>query len=306
MKKNFIADVGDAARPERFLPLKIKPLMPGFGAMVGGVDLARELSRETQAILREAWLQFGVIFLRGQERLSPERHWELAAIFGTPDAGSHMVEKGAGVDLLITDAGKPPVANTWHSDNTNLEHPSLGTFIQIQDCPPVGGNTMWASAQRAYEFLSPNMKACLEGLTAVHYWNTRGYREQTHLAARLDAEFLDRVRDYPPVEHPVVLTHPMTGRKSIYVNETYTKFIKGLHVYESRCLMDFLASWIRMPEFCLTHHWQENDIAVWDNFAMQHYALADYSAFRVNQRVTFTVEGQAPRAVATPASAMMA
>lgn len=289
MSSHFIKAVADNLNPELYLPLKVTPLMPNFGAVIEDIDLTADLSADTRAKLREAWLRFGVVFFRKQPKLSADQQLAVASIFGTPDLGSPHVEKlTSQVDVITTDERRPPVTNLWHSDNTTLPTPSLGTLIQIQKCPPVGGNTSWACTRKAYDCMSDRMKGYLEGLIAVHHWDGRGYKEAVYLNKPLDEKYFNLVKKYPPREHPIVIEHPVTGEKSLYVNETYTTFIPGLHRYEGQAILEFLYSWIRMPEFYLTHHWQENDVAVWDNYTMQHYALADYQAERINQRVTFT------------------
>jgi taurine dioxygenase len=286
----FIEEINDSLDPVRFEPLQVRQLMPTFGARISGVDLSAELDSQTRALLRDAWLTYGVVIFTDQRKLTSDQHLEVAKIFGTPDTGSPFVEKlTRNVDVITTDASRPPVTNLWHSDNTALANPSLGTLIQIQECPRIGGNTSWASATKAYRCLSAAMRQCIDGLSAVHYWDTRGRKQAHYLSTGLDLErYTEQVADHPPRSWPVVRVHPVTGAKAIYVNETYTTYIEGLHAYESRAILEFLYSWIRLPEFYATHSWAPNDIAVWDNFQVQHYGIADYSEFRVNQRVTFT------------------
>lgn len=287
MSSNFINPIEDYLSPKRFEPICVVPLMPNFGARIEGIDLTADLNEETQTRLREALLRFGVLFFKRQKTLSPEGQLEVARIFGEPDLGSHMVEKARpNVDLITIDEDRPPLTNTWHSDNTFQDAPSCATLIQIQKGPTVGGNTAWACTRKAYQCLSDRMKHYIDDLVAVHYWDGRGVSESSYLNTFDDETYFAKVKKYPPVEHPVVLEHPITKEKSIFVNETYTRFIKGLHKYENKTILDFLYNWIRMPEFHISHHWEENDVAVWDNYAMQHYALADYQATRVNQRVT--------------------
>ncbi|MDB5445712.1 MAG: tauD 3 [Phenylobacterium sp.] len=291
MSINFINPVAETLQPDRFAPIRIVPLMPNFAARVEGVDLSADLSDVVRTKLRDAWLRFGVLFFRDQKKLTPDRQLDVARIFGKPDFGSHLVEKAQpGVDVITIDEKRPPLTNLWHSDNTTFAQPSMGTMIQIQTCPEVGGNTGFACTRKAYTCLSEPMKRYLEDKVAVHYWDGRGNSEGSYLSNWDEQTYFDKIRRYPPVEHPVILTHPITGEKSIYVNETYTRFLKGMHKYENNAILQFLYNWIRMPEFYVYHHWQENDVAVWDNFTMQHYALADYTANRVNQRVTFSAD----------------
>ena len=285
----FAEEVPALLEPSRFLPLKVTPLMPTFGAEIEDIDLTAPLSDEVRTLLRNAWTAFGVVIFPGQPKLSIDQHLAVASIFGEPDTGSPFVEKATSqVDVITTDGNRPPVTNLWHSDNTTLAEPSIGTMIQIQDGPQVGGNTSWASTVKAYRCLSEPMKRYLDGVTAVHYWNARGHKEPTYLSqARDEAYHLDLLKNIPPRSWPIVRAHPVTGEKALYVNETYTTYIEGVHVYESKAILDFLYSWIRIPEFYVTHHWKANDVAVWDNFQVQHYGLADYKTHRVNQRVTF-------------------
>ena len=294
MSNHFIEKPNDALLPERFAPLEVTPLMPTFGARIQGVDLTADLSSEMRALLRQAWSIYGVVIFPGQPKLTSDQHLAVARIFGRPDSGSPFVEKlTEQVDVITTDAARPPVTNLWHSDNTTLENPSIGTLIQIQECPPVGGNTSWASTAKAYRCLSEEMKGYLDGLTAVHYWDGRGHKEPVYLNSSFDPQtYVEKVSANPPRSWPVVRVHPITGEKSIYVNETYTNYIEGLHRYESDAILKFLYSWVRMPEFYVTHNWAANDVAVWDNYSMQHYGVADYAEFRVNQRVTFAEDGK--------------
>src|SRR4029450_4745512 len=172
MSSYFIEKTGDALHPDRFAPLPITPLMPTFGARIDGIDLTGDLSDEVRALLRQAWLTYGVIIFTGQKSVSSDKHLAAARIFGEPDFGSRMTEKlTPQVDLITTDAARPPLTNLFHSDNTTLEQPSCGTMIQIKKCPPAGGNTSWVSTTKAYRCLSDSMKCYLEGMTAVHYWD---------------------------------------------------------------------------------------------------------------------------------------
>jgi taurine dioxygenase len=288
----LIEPISESRRPGNFAPLNIKPLMPNFGARVEGLDLTAALSDELRATLRKAWLAYGVLIFTGQPKFSSEDHLRVASIFGKPDLGSRLTPKlTSQVDIIVTDADRPPITNLWHADNTTLEIPSLGTIIQIQECPEFGGNTSWASTAKAYRALSDGIKPYIEGLRAVHYWDGRGHREPVYLNKQMNMDtYVDKIRSNPPRVHPVVLTHPITGEKSLYVNELYTNYIEDLHKYESDAVLQFLFNWVRLPEFYITHNWQPNDVAVWDNFSVQHYGIADYQEYRVNQRVTFVDE----------------
>ena len=272
----------------------IRPRMPDFGAWVEGVDLSGDLDKETCIELRRAWLEFGVIFFRSQQKLSEARQLELVRVFGSaPYRGNDLIERAAqfpDVERIVVDSQRRPYADVWHTDIPWRADPPIGTIIQIQEKPAVGGNTCWASVRTAYDCLSGPMKACLEGLTAIHWhYNTRA--RPHHVFANPDGGQVARaLAADPPAEHPVVMTHPVTGRKSLYVNELFTSHIKDVHPTESSGLLRMLTDWLKLPEFQLHHEWEQNGVAVWDNFTVQHYANADYwPALRVNQRVTFSL-----------------
>jgi len=266
--------------------------MPGFGASIEGVDFTSALDSNIKTKLREAWLTFGVLFFRGQAALSPDQQVEAAKTFGPVHPGNPNVDKTDNefVEVLITDETRPPVTNLWHCDNSFDPVPPVGLMIQIQNCPLIGGNTVWASMRKAYACLSDEMKHYLEGLLAIHTWDGRGRTQPVYMSGAYDDRYYNRLRTHPPSEHQIVMEHPFTGEKSLFVNETFTTYIKGLHKYESSAILQFLFDWIRLPEFQLHHHWQKNDIAVWNNYAMQHYALGDYSSYRVNHRVTISAD----------------
>jgi taurine dioxygenase len=292
----FIEPADPLLDPERYLPLRVQPLMPGFAATIEGLDLRKEQDEPTKVALREALVRFGVLFFTGQEALTAEQQLRLTGILGVPDDGSPFVPRVAkGIDVLINDADHPPVANLWHSDNSGIPNSSFGTLIQISELPSVGGNTVWCCGRKAYDTLPDRMKHYLEDLVAVHYWNNRGHKE-TGLDYDEDDAFFENylamVRSTPPQIHKIAKPHPITGRKSLFVNETYTKYVRHMHKYESNHILSFLYDWMKLPEFHVVHRWSRNDVAVWDNITMQHYALGDYSSRRVNQRVQFVIDPQ--------------
>lgn len=278
----------------RYRRIVVTPRMPDFGAWIDGVDLSIDLDQDARTELRQAWLEFGVIFFRGQQKLDATRHLALSKVFGSgPYRGNALLgraEQHPDVELLVTDSKRKPYADNWHTDIPWRPDPPIGTLIQIQDKPAVGGNTCWASTRTAYECLSAPMKACLGQLTAVHWhYNTR-VRPHAVFAEKDGAKLAQALLADPPAEHPVVMTHPVTGRKSLYVNELFTSHIKDMHLTESNGLLSMLFDWLKLPEFQLHHEWEQNGIAVWDNFSTQHYANADYwPAYRANQRVTFSL-----------------
>lgn len=281
LRETALLDI--ASRYRRIRPV---PRMPNFAAWIEDIDLTLPIDAETKRELYQALLDFEVLFFRPQV-LTPEQHIALAGAFGKISPGSYFARREGypQVEIIENDARRPPSIDIWHSDITWQKSPPIGTVIQIQVIPPYGGNTCWASMSKAYEALSPGMQTYLEGLTATHTWEVSGFRDA--LAERGDEAMINAIRNFKPVEHPVVRLHPDSGKKCLFVNETFTKNINGVHFRESRALLAFLYDWVRQPEFMVHHQWEQHGLAMWDNRSTQHYALADFWPHRrVNQRVT--------------------
>ncbi len=274
--------------PRHYRHIRPVPQQPNFAAHIDGVDLSRPLSPEVRAELYQALLDFEVIFLPAQP-ITLDQHVELAGIFGQVAPGAFFQRKDGHplVEVIAFDEHHPPEVNIWHSDLTWLAEPPNGTVIQIVEPPSHGGGTTWASLTRAFAALSPGLQRYLSGLTATHTWEISGWRdalERIGGTAALHAA----LEKFKPVQHPVVRTHPETGKPVLFVNENFTRHIDDVHFRESRGLLEFLREWIVQPEFTYTHQWEKNGIAIWDNRSTQHYALADYwPQRRVNHRVTF-------------------
>ena len=283
----------DTAR--RYARLSPTPRMPDFAAWIDGVDLTQPIDEDTAAELRRALADFEVLFFRPQS-ITPAQHVALAKVFG-PISGGSFFERHDEVpemEMIVNDQDRPPSIDVWHTDVTWQARPPMGTVIQIVETPPAGGNTCWVSTTKAFAALSPGMRGYLEALTATHTWEISGFRDA--LAQRGDDALLTAIRHYPPVSHRVVLAHPDSGRKALYVNGTFTRCIDGVDYRESRGVLDFLFDWLRRPEFMIHHQWEAGGLAVWDNRSTQHYAVADYWPHRrVNRRVTFDVRGTAER-----------
>ncbi len=267
------------------------PRMPNFAAWIEGVDLTKPLDAATCKELRRALDDFEVIFCRPQ-KITPAQHVALAKVFGPISNGSYF-ERRADVpemEIIENDRARPPSIDNWHTDISWRKDAPLGTAIQITVTPPAGGNTCWSSMSKAYEWLSPGMQRYLEGLSAVHTWEVSGFRDA--LARDSDDALVAAIRNFKPVEHPIVRTHPGSGRKCLYVNSTFTRNIVGVDRRESAAILRFLFDWVQRPDFMVHHQWDANGIAIWDNRSTQHYAVADYwPHHRINQRITFDVPG---------------
>ena len=265
----------------------VEPASPTIGATIVGVDLAAPLDDELHAELHRALLEWKVLFFRDQHLTSAQHHavgarWgELEThpfVFGMrPDQ-----DPGRPAALrLVKDADTKGRENVWHSDVTWRECPSLGSLLLAVELPPLGGDTLWADMAAAYDCLDDDVKERIDGLTAVHDW-------WTTFGRGMEPAQRDALRPYfPPVEHPVVRTHPETGRKTLYVNAAFTQHIVGIEPAESAELLDFLYRQASYPEFQCRLRWEPGTLAFWDNRSTQHYASSDYHPHRrVMERIT--------------------
>jgi taurine dioxygenase len=274
---------------KRYKHITPVPRMPNFAAWIEGVDLSQALNPKVQAELRQALIDFEVIFFKPQI-ITPKQHLALAKVFGPLSRGSYFKRHPTEPDLEVieSDETTPPQIDNWHTDISWKLNPPLGTAIQITVTPPAGGNTCWISTSKAYEWLSPGMKKYLDGLSAIHTWEQSGFREA--IAARGEEALINAIKAFKPVIHPVVRVHPDSKRKCLFVNADFTRKILGVDRHEADGILQFLLTWMKKPEFMVHHQWEPHGIAIWDNRSTQHYAVADYwPHHRVNQRVTFDV-----------------
>lgn len=260
-----------------------RPLSPAIGAELIGIDLARDLTDAEIGEVRRALLQYKVVFFRDQN-ITRAQHIAFARRFG-PLEIHPATPKGQPDPEVLRIAHGPDnrgVENAWHSDVTWRTEPSLGSILRAIEIPPVGGDTLFADMALAYDNLSAEMKRFVSGLTAVHDIARVFVGRLGKSAEELHAKF-------PPMEHPVVRTHPETGRHLIYVNTAFTSHIKGLSRQESDALLAHLYAQASIPEYQCRFRWAENSIAFWDNRACQHYAASDYfPAVRIMERVTIS------------------
>lgn len=256
--------------------VQVKRAAGALGAYVSGALLKEAL--DDSALfhgLRGLLLEHGVLFLRDQP-LAPEQLQAVASRFGPLfDHPAYPAAAGADhVHVLESTAQAPSKIEVWHSDMTFSATPPAFTFLHGQVIPEYGGDTLWASATAAYEALSKPLKAMLDGLTAVHDFR-HGFREslaepggEERLAAAVAAN--------PPVRHPVVRTHPETGRRAIYVNPLFTVRIEGLAPLESRRILSLLHEQLTTAEFTVRLAWAPNTLVIWDNRSTQHKPVNDY------------------------------
>jgi taurine dioxygenase len=270
---------------ERF---ELVPLGRTIGAEVRGVDLSRPVEPALREELNRALLEWKVLFFRGAHLTSVQQR-DFARNWGELETNP-LLAAGSTEDVVRFDKGSgstPTFENIWHADVTFRERPALGAVLQLREVPPVGGDTMWADMGAAYDNLPQEVKDRIDGATAVHDFIpgfARFYGPE-RLAPFQDA--------FPPVEHPVVRTHPETGRRLLFVNASFTTRITGMERGESDRLLSYLCRQAHVPEYQVRFHWQPGDVAFWDNRATQHYAVNDYAPHRrVAERVA--IEGDRP------------
>jgi len=227
-------------------------------------------------------LEYKVVFFRDQ-RISTEQHLAFARRFGDLETHPFAPRKDGYPEVLLLEKNERMggFENVWHSDVTWRLEPSLGSVLRARKVPDVGGDTLFCDMYAAYEGLDDDVRASLDGLRAVH--------DFTHTFGRLlDADALARKQqEFPPAAHPVVRTHPETGRKALYVNAAFTSHVVDLPRDESKQLLDLLYRQATVPEYQCRFHWRPDSIAFWDNRAVQHYAVSDYwPQHRVMERVT--------------------
>jgi taurine dioxygenase len=269
--KRILERTAPGTAPGEYRILGIHPLTPHIGAEITGVDLSHPIGADLADELRQALLEWKVIFFRDQRDFGPEDHAALAGLWGEPEANPFF-PKGdrAGVSRLAKDAMAVGNENIWHSDHSFMAAPALGSVLRAVEIPASGGDTLWADMGAAYDNLPDATKQRIEGLTAEHDWvPTWG--------ATMTQERIAALRlTLPAVEHPVVVRHPATGRRLLYVNEPFTTRIVGLGEEESRELLHGLVLQARIPEYQVRFRWQPDSVAIWDNIAVQHYAINDY------------------------------
>ena len=280
----FIA--GEPSAPYR--TIGVRPLTPAIGAEIGGIDLSRPLDEQTLAEVRRAFLDHLVIFFRDQ-RLTPEQHLAFGRLFGDLHVHPAAPSEPGYPELMIIAADENSSranGETWHTDVSCDPEPPMGSILYIREIPPLGGDTLFANMYAAYDALSDRMKAHLEGLQALHDG------EHVYRGLYSDLGVADRP-SYPRSRHPVVRTHPETGRKALYVNTGFTTRILGVPPDESDALLRYLYRHIEHPAFQCRFRWTANAIAFWDNRCAQHHAVWDYwPARRYGNRVT--VKGDKP------------
>lgn len=276
-----LREARDRLRALRFQRIRAVPLAPTIGAEIVGVAIP-ELDDEAFAEVEHALVEYKAIFFRGQ-RLSAEEQVAFARRFGPLEEHPFLPRKDGHGEVIrfAKDARTPGLENAWHSDVSWREVPAMATLLRAVEVPRVGGDTLFADMEAAYASLPDEVRCRIDGLRAVHDF-TQSF------GAGLDPETLAaRQREFPPVSHPVVRTHPVSGRRSLYVNGIFTREIEGLARDEGEGLIRMLCAQAAFPEFQCRWRWEPGSVAMWDNRSAQHYAVNDYwPDVRVMERAT--------------------
>lgn len=267
--------------------LTVTPLGPAFGAVVEGIDL-RQVDAGIAGSLSDALVQYKVLFFHDQQ-LDDEAHVRLGELLGPLTPGHPVAAPLDGSpNIYNIDSSDPEFSfsDVWHTDVTFMRKPPAISILRSVTLPDSGGDTSWADLQAAYESLSRPVRDLVDQLTATH----DGNREWGHYLRRhggrgyeWDGEVITSL---PPVSHPVVRIHPVSGRKGLFVNPGFTSHIDDVSDAESRGLLDLLYAHITKPEHTVRHRWAAGDVGIWDNRATAHYANNDYDQARVMRRVT--------------------
>ena len=278
--------------PHAYRRIEVRRIAGALGAEIHGVDVSGPLAEEIIAEIRQAFLDHQVVFLR-EQKLAPQRLLAFAQQFGQPMEYPQL--KGLPECPLVTPVIKLEhervnFGGVWHSDTTYLERPPMASILYAVETPPVGGDTIFASQYLAYEALSEGLKRMLAGVIGIN----------SSTKAEVSRSREDRLREAGVEhkaligEHPVVRTHPETGRKALYVNAGHTAHFKGFTAEESAPLLGYLFSHQVRPEFTCRFHWEPGSLAFWDNRCTQHNPVNDYHGFRrLMHRVTLA--GDTPR-----------
>jgi taurine dioxygenase len=276
------------------MSLRVQPFSPAIGALVSGVRLAGGITDGERDALLEALLEHHVLFFEDQP-IAPAEQRDLAARFGSLHIHPiypHVPEVPE-IIVLDTSHNNPPDNDNWHTDVTFLAEPAMGAILSAQVLPPRGGDTLWASGIAAWEALSAPWQKLLAGLQAEHDI-LKSFPAWRFARTPEEKVRWDKARaDHPPRLHPVVRTHPVSGKQGLFVNEGFTTRIVELHPTESEAVLRQLFAHIAKPEFTVRWRWKLGDVAFWDNRLTQHYATNDYlPARRVMHRAT--IMGDAP------------
>jgi taurine dioxygenase len=269
--------------------IKVTPQSTALGAVISGIDLSKEPSKHAMAELKDAFGRYSVIFFRDQN-LTPQQHIAMAERWGAINVNRFFkpLDGYPQIAQVIKEANqKENIGGTWHTDHSYDLIPAMGSMLYAREVPTVGGDTLFSSMYLAYEALSEDLKKMLADLKAWHSSRHAFGYSVTDSEHFEDGRLANPGQATQDALHPVVITHPLTGRKALYVNADFTIRFDGWTVEQSQPILDFLYAHGARQEFTCRFHWEPGSIAFWDNRATWHYAMNDYQGHRrIMHRIT--------------------
>lgn len=271
---------------------RIRPVTGCIGAEVSGIDLREDLPQSTIDVLEAALHEHLVLFFRDQS-ITVEQQIAFTSRFGELAVHPFGPKHPDHPEIIVLDQVEPKGegADEWHADTTYTQEPPLGSVLRAVRLPPLGGDTGFASMFAAYDALSPAIQEMLDELRAVH--DVTGNVVRANRFGDSSLSLAEALELSPPVSHPVIRTHPQSGRKALYVYGVAVSRIEGLSERENEAILPFLCEHVRSPEFQCRFHWEPDSIAFWDNRAVQHCGIPDYTERRIMHRAT--LRGDVPR-----------
>ncbi len=289
--------------------ITVRPISGALGAVIGGVDLSQPLSPEVIAEIRRALVENLVIFFRDQD-LTPDQHKAFGRLFGDLHVNSFFpqVPGHEHVQLLVKEPQhRNNIGERWHTDVSYTKRPALGSILYAKETPPYGGDTMFANMYLAYETLSDTMKEMLRGLRGYHSAreNFAKRAAESDLPESASGGFKHSETVEQEAVHPLIRTHPESGRDALYVNRVFTTGIDGMKPEESAPILEYLFPHLCRPEFTCRFSWEPGSLAFWDNRCTQHSAINDYHGFRRHMN-RVTILGDEPFLAERPVSTQTA
>ncbi len=281
-----------------YTSITVRPNETGFGAEITGLDLAAPLAPEVRDEVLAAWAAHSIVWFPDQP-LEHDQLEQVTQVFG--GFGRDPFVKPVADHPHILEVRREPdekggsFGNAWHSDWSFQETPPAATLLHAKEVPPVGGDTLFADACAAYDSLSPTMQAMLAGLRGLHsarrIFGERGLYRTDYAPRAMEYVFAEEAEAIRA--HPIIRTHPVTGRRAIYVNAVYTVGIEGMTFEEAKPILQFLYGRVTEARFQYRHRWQPDMLIVWDNRSAQHFADGGYDGHRRVMHRT-TVAGEVP------------
>jgi len=266
--------------------MKIDPTTPTIGAEISGIDLSQPLDSATQDKIYDALMTHLVVFFRDQD-LSPQAQYDFATSFGTPAAKHPIYPHIPGHDRVVVlenDGERPPDTDDWHTDLTFQPEPPFLSVLHAIEVPQTGGDTLWANMYAAYDTLPEDIQALVAKSSAVH---DMGAFRNNYLGENTDVAALNAgLANMGSAVHPMAPMHPVTGKRLLFVNRSFTQLVTGVLKAESDRLLQYLFSHLESPNLQVRFRWKKGSVAIWDNRTTQHFAVADYlPAYRKMHRV---------------------